>query len=121
MNCYGFAYYETNEFPIHNRLESYECNYQDQITGEIVNANVVLYYSDYHVGLPETPVINSPNVFNIEGGLAGECDGPADIMVYDMLGRVVAQKRQVLHSEFCLKSGLYVVKVGESAMKAVVK
>jgi hypothetical protein len=81
---------------------------------------VALYYSKHFENLPEAS--SSPaRVFNIEGGLAAECDGPADIMVYDMLGRVVAQKRQVLHSEFCLKSGLYVVKVGESAMKAVVK
>lgn len=121
MNCYGFAYYETNEFPIHNRLESYECNYQDQITGEIVNANVVLYYSDYHVGLPETPVINSPNVFNIEGGLAVESNEPADIEVYDMLGRIVAQKRQATRGEFPLTSGVYVVKVNGAATKAVVR
>jgi len=33
----------------------------------------------------------------------------------------VAQKQQVLHSEFYLKSGLYVVKVDGVAIKAVVK
>jgi hypothetical protein len=82
---------------------------------------VVLYYSDYHVGLPETPVINSPNVFNIEGGLAVESNEPANIEVYDMLGRIVAQKRQATRGEFLLTSGVYVVKVNGAATKAVVR
>ena len=121
MNLYGFAYYEINEFPIFDRLESIECQYLDQYTGENVHTNVVLYYSDYHVGLPETPENNSPNVFNIEGGLAVECEAPADIEVYDMLGRIVAQKRQATHGEFLLTTGVYVVKVDGAATKAVVR
>ena len=116
-------YWKNDHFPIHHKWESGIWRFSDPNLPDIispVNADVALYYSKHFENLPEAS--SSPaRVFNIEGGLAAECDGPADIMVYDMLGRVVAQKRQVLHSEFCLKSGLYVVKVGESAMKAVVK
>ena len=116
-------YWKNDHFPIHHKWESGIWRFSDPNLPDIispVNADVALYYSKHFENLPEAS--SSPaRVFNIEGGLTVECDGPADIMVYDMLGRVVAQKRQVLHSEFCLKSGLYVVKVGESAMKAVVK
>lgn len=121
MNLYGFAYYEINEFPIFDRWESIECQYFDQYTGENVHTNVVLYYSDYHVGLSETPENNSPNVFNIEGGLAVESNEPADIEVYDMLGRIVAQKLQATRGEFFLTPGVYVVKVDGAATKAVVR
>ena len=116
-------YWKNDHFPIHHKWESGVWRFSDPNLPDIispVNADVALYYSKHYENLPEASDFPA-RVFNIEGGLAVECDGPADIMVYDMLGRVVAQKRQVLHSEFCLKSGLYVVKVGESAMKAVVK
>ena len=116
-------YWKNDHFPIHHKWESGVWRFSDPNLPDIispVNADVALYYSKHYENLPEAS--SSPaRVFNIEGGLAVECDEPADIVVYDMLGRAVAQKRQVLHSEFCLKSGLYVVKVGERAMKAVVK
>ena len=120
----GNPYYWTNDhFPIHHKWESGVWRFSDPNLPDIispVNADVALYYSKHYENLPEASDFPS-RVFNIEGGLAVECDDPADIVIYDMLGRAVAQKRQVLHSEFCLKSGLYVVKVGERAMKAVVK
>ena len=50
-----------------------------------------------------------------------ESDEPADMVVYDMLGRAVAQKRQATRNEFRLTSGLYVVKVNDETIKAVVK
>ena len=120
----GNPYYWTNDhFPIHHKWESGVWRFSDPNLPDIispVNADVALYYSKHYENLPEASDFPA-RVFNIEGGLAVECDDPADIVVYDMLGRAVAQKRQVLQSEFCLKSGLYVVKVGERAMKMVVK
>ena len=116
-------YWKNDHFPIHHKWESGVWRFSDPNLPDIispVNADVALYYSKHYENLPEASDFPA-RVFNIEGGLAVECDDPADIVVYDMLGRAVAQKRQVLQSEFCLKSGLYVVKVGESAMKAVVK
>lgn len=116
-------YWKNDHFPIHHKWESGVWRFSDPNLPDIispVNADVALYYSKHYENLPEAS--SSPaRVFNIEGGLAVECDEPADIVVYDMLGRDVAQKRQVLHSEFYLKSGVYVVKVGERAIKAVVK
>ena len=116
-------YWKNDHFPIHHKWESGTWRFSDPNLPDIispVNADVALYYSKHYENLHEASSFPA-RVFNIKGGLAVECDEPADIVVYDMLGRVVAQMRQVLHSAFYLKSGLYVVKVGESAMKAVVK
>ena len=116
-------YWKNDHFPIHHKWESGVWRFSDPNLPDIispVNADVALYYSKHYENLPEASDFPA-RVFNIEGGLAVECDDPADIVVYDMLGRSVAQKRQVLQSEFCLKSGLYVVKVGEMATKVVVK
>ena len=116
-------YWKNDYFPIHHKWESGTWRFNDPNLPDIispVNADVALYYSKHPYSLSETPEFPA-RVFNIEGGLAVECDDPADIVIYDMLGRAVAQKRQVLQSEFCLKSGLYVVKVGERAMKVAVK
>ena len=120
----GNPYYWTNDhFPIHHKWKSGIWRFSDPNLPDIispVNADVALYYSKHYENLPEASDFPA-RVFTIEGDLAVECDDPADIVVYDMLGRSVAQKRQVLQSEFCLKSGLYVVKVGEMATKVVVK
>ena len=116
-------YWKNDHFPIHHKWESGTWKFSDPDLPDIispVNADVALYYSNHPYSLSETPVFPAC-VFNIEGGLVIECDEPADIVIYDMLGRAVAQKRQVLHSEFYLKSGLYVVKVDGVATKAVVK
>ena len=120
----GNPYYWTNDhFPIHHKWESGTWRFSDPDLPDIispVNADVALYYSNHPYSLSETPEFPAC-VFNIEGGLAVESDEPADIVIYDMLGRAVAQKRQVLHSEFYLKSGLYVVKVDGVTIKVVVK
>ena len=116
-------YWKNDHFPIHHKWESGTWKFSDPDLPDIispVNADVALYYSNHLYSLSEAPEFPA-RVFNIEGGLAVECEAPVDIVVYDMLGRIVAQKRQATHSEFYLKSGVYVVKVGERAIKAVVK
>ena len=116
----GLYYYWTNyDFPILNKWESGVWRFKDPDTWSVANVEVALYYSKYYESLPETSEF-STRVYNIEGGLVVESDEPADIVVYDMLGRAVAQKLQATHYEFYLKSGLYVVKVNSVAMKAVV-
>lgn len=119
-----YYYWKNDHFPIHHKWESGTWRFSDPDLPDIiwiVNADVALYYSKHYESLPETPATNNARVYNIENGLAVESDEPADIVVYDMLGRAVAQKRQTLHGEFNLKAGLYVVKVSETAIKAVVK
>jgi hypothetical protein len=116
-------YWKNDHFPIHHKWESGTWKFSDPDLPDIispVNADVALYYSNHLYSLSEAPEFPA-RVFNIEGDLAVECEAPVNIVVYDMLGRIVAQKRQATHSEFYLKSGVYVVKVGERAIKAVVK
>ena len=107
-------------FPMPYKWQSSHCLYSDDLDGTVVYADIVFYCSSFN-NLPETPENNSPNIFNIEGGLAVESNEPANIEVYDMLGRIVAQKRQATRGEFLLTPGVYVVKVDGAATKAVVR
>ena len=59
--------------------------------------------------------------YSFDGCLVVENPEPADVMVYDLLGRVVAQKSQASKCEFNLTSGLYIVSVGNARMKVIVK
>jgi len=116
-------YWKNDHFPIHHKWESGTWKFSDPDLPDIispVNADVALYYSNHPYSLSEAPEFPA-RVFNIVGGLAVESDEPADIVVYDMLGRAVAQKRQATHGEFYLKSGLYVVKVDGVATKTIVR
>jgi hypothetical protein len=47
-------------------------------------------------------------------------DLPSDIVVYDLLGRVVASEKNTLQASFSLNPGIYVVANGNSTVKAVV-
>ena len=116
-------YWKSDHFPIHHKWESGRWKFSDPDFPDIIlpiNADVALYYSKYYENLPETLAFPA-RVFNIEDGLVVERDEPADMVVYDMLGRAVAQKRQAIRNEFHLTSGLYVVKVNDETIKAVVK
>ena len=80
---------------------------------------LTLYYSDYYdVDENESA---SLKVFSSEGTLTVENDTVADIQVFDMLGRLVAQQNQVAQCKFNLKPGVYVVKAGNASVKVVVK
>ena len=118
-----YYYWMNDHFPIHHKWESGVWRYSDPDFLDIpwaVNVKVALFYSKHIDNLTETH--NFPaRIYNIEGGFAVESDEPADIVVYDMLGRAVAQNRQVLQGEFKLTQGIYVVKVNGVATKAVVK
>lgn len=48
-------------------------------------------------------------------------DQPADVVVYDLLGRVVASRKQVQQCEFGLNTGLYIVNSGNARVKVMVK
>lgn len=105
-------------FPMLCKWQSSHCLYVNDLDGTTIHADLNFYYSSFY-GLPEA-LVSLARIHNIEGGMAVECEDPADIVVYDMLGRIVAQKRQVLHSEFYLTPGIYVVKVDEMTIKVVV-
>ena len=78
-----------------------------------------IYYSDYYdVDENESATLK---VYTTEGTLTVENDNIADIQVFDMLGRLVAQQNQVTQCRFNLKPGVYVVKAGNASVKAVVK
>ncbi len=54
-------------------------------------------------------------------GLVVENTEPATVMVFDVLGRKVAQEAQALKCEFNLTPGLYIVSNGNVKMKVIVK
>ena len=56
-----------------------------------------------------------------EGRLVVENTEPLDVTVYDLLGRTVASRKNVVNCEFELNAGLYVVGNGTSFVKAVVR
>ena len=101
------------ECMVHNKWLTISYFYE----GEEMFMNV--YYSDYYdVDENESA---SLKVFSSEGTLTVENDTVADIQVFDMLGRLVAQQNQVAQCKFNLKPGVYVVKAGNASVKAVVK
>ena len=59
--------------------------------------------------------------YAFDGHLVVESLEPADVRVYDLLGRMVAQQNQVSKSEFNLTSGLYIVCVDNARVKVIVK
>lgn len=61
------------------------------------------------------------SAYAYDGRLVVESLEPADVTVYDLLGRVVAQKNQVSKYEFNLTSGLYIVSNGRASVKVIVK
>ena len=102
------------EYPVRNKWLS--CRYNIEGEEEILFS---LYYSDYYaVNENESP---SLKVYSKDGTLTVENDVAADIQVFDMLGRIVAQQSRVAQCQFHLKPGVYVVKADNASVKAVVK
>jgi len=59
--------------------------------------------------------------YAFDGRLRVTNDQPADVTVYDLLGRVVASQKQALQCEFSLTPGLYIVGSGNARVKVIVK
>ena len=102
------------ENPLQNKWLSCRCYVED---GE--ENLLTLYYSDsYDVDENES---SSLKIYSSEGTLSVENDAVANIQVFDMQGRLVAQQNQVTQCRFNLKPGVYVVKAGNASVKTVVK
>lgn len=110
----NFTYFQNvlgEKMPIHNRW----------LSSDIMSANVdthfQIFYSDM-AGVAENQSDASIIVSGNEVSIAAE--NPAGIAVYDVSGRMIAQKHD---SNFTinLKSGLYIIKIGEKASKVVIK
>lgn len=109
----GMGFVLDIEMPLFNKWRS--CS----IVSNNLDTQFELYYSGFadveeHF---ETGIV----VCSRQGGLVVELDQPADVTVYDLLGRVVASKSQISHGEFYLTPGLYIVGNGTSMVKAVVR
>lgn len=100
--------------PVRNKWLSCRWNKKDGNEGLCT-----VYYSDYY-DVNEIE-LTSLKVYSSEGTLSVENDAVADIQVFDMLGRLVAQQNQVTQCRFNLKPGVYVVKSNDASMKTVVK
>lgn len=89
----------------------------------IVSTNLDTEFTLYCSGFSgvEEYLANGLKVCSGEGRLMVENAEPADVTVYDLLGRVVASRKHVSNCEFQLNAGLYVVGNGTSFVKAVVK
>ena len=101
-----------DEMPLHNLWLS--C----AIACEQLDSDFSLYYSDFS-GVDET----RPDIMRVymqQGHLCVENEEAMDVTVYDLTGRVVAQKSQTTHGEFALRPGIYIVGNGKGFVKAVV-
>ncbi|MBR6878666.1 MAG: T9SS type A sorting domain-containing protein [Bacteroidales bacterium] len=89
----------------------------------IVSTNLDTQFDLYYSGFAAVEEIrpNTLKAFASGGRLVVESLSPADVVVYDMVGRVVASKSNALRHEFSLKPGLYFVSNGDSVVKAVVQ
>ena len=78
-----------------------------------------LYCSGFE-GVEEQQVIPL-KAWSNDGRLVVTCEQPADIMVFDLMGRVVASETQAMQCEFSLTPGLYIVGNGNARVKVIVK
>lgn len=90
------------------------------IVSSSYDTEFTLYCSGFSV-VGEQQEEESFKAYSCMGALIVECQEPADVTVYDMLGRTVASKCQVSKSEFSLPQGLYIVSNGTSVAKVVVR
>lgn len=89
------------------------------VTSTSLDTQFDLYYSGF-AAVEETHDATLM-VLVKNGTLVVENTSPSDVVVYDLLGRVVASKDHILRQEFSLKPGLYLVSNGVSVVKTVVK
>lgn len=90
----------------------------------VISSNLDTEFTLYCSGFAqvnEQPQEETFRAYSVDGRLVVENLEPADVMVYDMLGHVVASKNQTLQCEFNLTPGLYIVNNGKTRMKVIVK
>lgn len=88
------------------------------ITAEL-DTEFTLYCSGFE-GVEEEQAMPL-KAYSSNGRLTVACEQPADIMVFDLMGRVVASENQAQQCEFNLTPGLYVVGSGNARVKVIVK
>lgn len=113
MGASGMNYATGAAVPLQNLWKS--CS----IISTNLDTEFTLYCSGFE-GVEEeqiTPV----KAYAFDGRLRVTNDQPADVTVYDLLGRVVASQRQALQCEFSLTPGLYIVNSGNARVKVIVK
>ena len=90
------------------------------IISSMLDTELTLYCSGF-AEVNEQPEVETLRVYSYDGHLVVESPEPADVTVYDLLGRVVAAKAQASYCEFRLTPGLYIVGSGTAMVKAVVR
>lgn len=78
-----------------------------------------LYYSGMASVEEEAPVLMK--AYSCQGQLVVENESAADVVVYDLCGRVVASQAQTFKSVFHLTPGVYLVRCGDNVVKALVR
>ena len=109
----GMGFVLGMEMPLNNKWQS--CS----IASANLDTEFTLYYSGFaNVGEYQEAAFQ---VCSGAGCLTVESAEPADVTVYDLLGRRVAFQKNAIHCEFQLNAGLYLVGNGTSFVKAVVR
>ena len=85
-----------------------------------LDSEFTLYCSGF-ADVNEQPQEGALRAYTCAGCLVVETPEPADVVIYDLLGRVVAQKSQVSKCEFNLTTGLYIVNSGNIRRKVIVQ
>ena len=87
-----------------------------KVVSSTTDTQFTLYYSDM---LSIEEKTSGLKVYAADGSLIVESPTPTNFVVYDLLGRKVAERTQVTNCHISLKPGLYMVKVGSSTVKVV--
>lgn len=88
-----------------------------KVVSSMADTQFTLYYSDM-LNIEENT--RELKVYAANGNLMVESAKPTDIVIYDLLGRSVANKNQATSCCISLKPGLYLVKAGNTTVKVVV-
>ena len=109
----GMGYVLDSNVPLFNKWCS--CN--------IISMNLDTQFDLYYSGFAAVDENHSTDLaaYSSTGRLIVENAMPANITVYDLLGRVVVSKPNVTRAEFNLKQGLYFVSDGRNVVKAIVR
>lgn len=89
-----------------------------KVVSSMTDTQFTLYYSDMQDVEENT---NELKVYAANGSLIVESPTPTDLVVYDLLGRSVANESQTTQCRISLKPGLYVVKAGNAVVKVVLE
>lgn len=100
--------------PVYNKWDRYSYETEDGAT------TVEAFYIDWDAVSENEIVLENLNVSGLEGKIRYEGDA-ANIGVFDMTGRCVATRVNVVSCDINLNAGAYVVRVGDKAAKVVVR